>query len=143
MRVRPLKRTAGALQLNLTPTRTFGLIRCGCLLVSGGAGSAAVLPAASGARDGIRASAHCAHRVSPSIIPVQVKSECGAHSNLSADCVLRSDSAHVVHPLAGQGVNLGIGDAGELAAVLAFAVQHGMRFGMPWFPCILPAWCAW
>jgi 2-polyprenyl-6-methoxyphenol hydroxylase-like FAD-dependent oxidoreductase len=45
------------------------------------------------------------------------------------DIRARSDAAHTVHPLAGQGLNLGIGDAEELVSVLAQGVAVGTDVG--------------
>lgn len=39
------------------------------------------------------------------------------------------DAAHAIHPMAGQGVNLGLGDAAALAAALAEAKQLGQDIG--------------
>ena len=42
---------------------------------------------------------------------------------------LLGDAAHTIHPLAGQGLNLGLADARALAATIAYAVSHGQDLG--------------
>lgn len=48
----------------------------------------------------------------------------------SPHCALVGDAAHTIHPLAGQGVNLGFMDAACLAQVLIEAKEKGASLGM-------------
>ncbi|CAK1363783.1 unnamed protein product [Cercospora beticola] len=45
---------------------------------------------------------------------------------------LIGDAAHTMHPLAGQGLNLGLADAESLANCIAKGVDHGMDIGSCW-----------
>jgi 2-polyprenylphenol 6-hydroxylase len=51
-----------------------------------------------------------------------------AESYVQDGLALIGDAAHTIHPLAGQGVNLGLADVKSLAAVIARAVQRGEDF---------------
>ena len=42
---------------------------------------------------------------------------------------LIGDAAHTIHPLAGQGLNMGLGDVESLATAIEYAVTHGMDIG--------------
>lgn len=52
-----------------------------------------------------------------------------ASTYISPRVALVGDAAHVVHPLAGQGLNLGLGDVASLSATIEYAVSHGMDVG--------------
>lgn len=45
---------------------------------------------------------------------------------------LIGDAAHTIHPLAGQGLNLGLADAEALAKYIVRGVEHGMDIGSCW-----------
>ncbi|KAI7086249.1 ubiquinone biosynthesis hydrox [Hortaea werneckii] len=45
---------------------------------------------------------------------------------------LLGDAAHTIHPLAGQGLNLGLADAEALAKQIAWGVEHGVDIGTNW-----------
>ncbi|KAL4781452.1 hypothetical protein BJX76DRAFT_16629 [Aspergillus varians] len=52
-----------------------------------------------------------------------------ASTYISPRVVLVGDAAHVIHPLAGQGLNLGLGDVASLSSTIEYAVTHGMDVG--------------
>ena len=70
----------------------------------------------------------CARRV---VFPIQ---ERHAVSYVGPSLALIGDAAHVIHPLAGQGINLGLLDAGVLAEELGRARQAGLS---PSHPAVL------
>lgn len=52
-----------------------------------------------------------------------------AHNYASKRVALIGDAAHAIHPLAGQGVNLGFGDASALSKVIAEGLSVGADIG--------------
>lgn len=52
-----------------------------------------------------------------------------AHDYAAPRLALTGDAAHAIHPIAGQGLNLGIRDAAALAEVLAEAMRQGEDIG--------------
>ncbi|CAK7273851.1 Putative ubiquinone biosynthesis monooxygenase [Sporothrix epigloea] len=53
-----------------------------------------------------------------------------ADTYIAERVALIGDAAHTVHPLAGQGLNLGQGDVESLSKTIAYAVQHGQDLGV-------------
>ena len=54
-----------------------------------------------------------------------------AHSFTAGRLALAGDAAHGVHPVAGQGLNLGLRDVGALAQVVVEAARRGEDIGAP------------
>ena len=52
-----------------------------------------------------------------------------AEAYIGSRTALIGDAAHVIHPLAGQGLNLGLADAAALARSIRAAVMHGGDIG--------------
>ena len=48
---------------------------------------------------------------------------------ISPRVALVGDAAHVIHPLAGQGLNLGLADVAALSRTIQYAISHGMDIG--------------
>lgn len=53
-----------------------------------------------------------------------------ADTYISSRLALVGDAAHTIHPLAGQGLNMGIGDVSALAATIEDTVSHGGDIGV-------------
>jgi ubiquinone biosynthesis monooxygenase Coq6 len=58
--------------------------------------------------------------------PLQMKN---AEYYATSRVALVGDSAHTIHPLAGQGLNMGLADVEKLAEIIRFAVETGQDIG--------------
>lgn len=76
------------------------------------------LPLVTGAREGSIAS-----------FPLKMRH---ADTYTAPRVALLGDAAHTVHPLAGQGLNLGLADSAALSSLIVDGVQRGMDLGSEW-----------
>jgi ubiquinone biosynthesis monooxygenase Coq6 len=53
-----------------------------------------------------------------------------AEAYIGRRTALLGDAAHIIHPLAGQGLNLGLADAAALARCIHTAIMHGSDIGV-------------
>lgn len=60
---------------------------------------------------------------------MQYLGDVNAETQMPSRTALVGDAAHVMHPLAGQGLNAGLGDVGSLADTLEHAVREGADIG--------------
>lgn len=73
------------------------------------------------------------------VFPLSLKH---ANSYASKRAVLIGDAAHTVHPLAGQGVNMGFGDAASLSKVIAEGIAVGSDIGeVCLYICVVFIYC--
>lgn len=61
---------------------------------------------------------------------MQYLGDADPHTGLPNRTALVGDAAHVMHPLAGQGLNAGLGDVGVLSEVLERATTEGADIGL-------------
>ncbi|KAE8717537.1 putative acireductone dioxygenase [Hibiscus syriacus] len=86
-------------------------------------------------KGGLSSSAHNCFEVPPKVVklasermvfPLSLRH---ANDYVSKRVALIGDAAHTVHPLAGQGVNLGFGDASSLSSVISEGIAVGTDVG--------------
>ena len=71
--------------------------------------------------------------------PIRCRSSMQAERYVAPRLALVGEAAHVIHPIAGQGLNLGIRDVAALAELIVDARRLGLDIGKP--QCsTLPAW---